>query len=896
MSSLRASSKGLEIVNQLRRQKGWNKTAEVWCDVALTSKATLKRFWGQQPIQRETFIRICTVLGLDSWEDIVADSPDSIPIPNSQISNQFEVNQGFVLPEKLPPVRNWVGRSHELEALKAQLLHPDTTANAITSVCVVGLAGIGKTTLASQLVRQLQKENCPFVISAWESLRSATGIAPRFDGIIDSLLCTLSNGEITAAFTVQDDYLKKTEKLVKLLKDKPCLVVIDNVETVLKTCQAAGAGYFANDCTEYAWLFKQLAETEHQSKVIFTSRETLAELPCKETHIISLTGLDQKAAVTLLQSFNLTATPPELTKLAKRYQGHPKALELVAALIRDDNEFQGQVGRFLQERHWLLIRDIESLIDEVMSRLSEQERTCLSRISVYQTSEYPLSGAGIAAQMPEISEYDLKEKIILALKRRQLLDYDAQQESYHLHPLAQEKTYRILCQTSEAFRTAHRQAYCYFLRIPLKPKVEWKDIQDIKPLLLAHHHACQAQDWDQAAKAISGTYESLRHWGYFVFLKDLYTKLIPTTWTSDKQLVNSTDDHIDILFRLGLTYQSLDQLQTANNYLQQSLSITQKINNPHRKAVALLYIGVNHQLREKHKIAIECLQACSAIATEIEAYQIQYRALRDIGYIHQYMGNYDLAAKYFIKLVEGAREKSFIEGEAIAIAALGSTYLGLKEYDSALRYYKQYIALVSQKNHTKTTIYVVADLGGIYTDIKKYQRIIILAQKPLKFYISIAKQHPKTFNINIFVLALKALEKYKKFMDLWRNCLKLDSDIKSRRDKADALYKLGIRYQKLRRFEEAIENMQSGNHFFCNIDSTTGSNLIASSEEPTYAPSLRESQVLVELAKTILRCRIGLQQVMQYYLNQSEQICMDLQLPLLTEVQKLKADLQENNG
>jgi len=315
VSSLRASSKGLEIVNQLRRQKGWNKTAEVWCDVALTSKATLKRFWGQQPIQRETFIRICSVLGLDSWEDIVAHSPDSIPNPKSQISNQFERHQ-----EKLPPVRNWVGRSQELEALKDQLLNPETTANAITSVCVVGLAGIGKTTLASQLVRQLQKENSHFVISAWESLRSATGIAPRFDGIIDSLLCTLSNGEITAAFTVQDDYLKKTEKLVKLLKDKPCLVVLDNVETVLKTCQAAGAGYFANDCAEYAWLFKQLAETEHQSKVIFTSRETLAELPCKENHIISLTGLDQKAAVTLLQSFNLTATP-RINKIGKTLSG-----------------------------------------------------------------------------------------------------------------------------------------------------------------------------------------------------------------------------------------------------------------------------------------------------------------------------------------------------------------------------------------------------------------------------------------------------------------------------------------------------------------------------------------------------------------------------------------------
>jgi hypothetical protein len=122
--------------------------------------------------------------------------------------------------------------------------------------------------------------------------------------------------------------------------------------------------------------------------------------------------------------------------------------------------------------------------------------------------------------MPEVSEYDLKERIVLALKRRQLLDYDSQQESYQLHPLVQEKAYRVLCQNAETFRIAHQQAYRYFLSIPLKRETEWNDIEDIKPLLLAHYHACQAEDWDEAEKAISVAYEFLHQWGYSVVLKD----------------------------------------------------------------------------------------------------------------------------------------------------------------------------------------------------------------------------------------------------------------------------------------------------------------------------------------------------------------------------------------
>jgi hypothetical protein len=138
---------------------------------------------------------------------------------------------------------------------------------------------------------------------------------------------------------------------------------------------------------------------------------------------------------------------------------------MVAAAIRDDSEFQGKVGRFLGDRNWLLIRDIESLIDEVLARLSEHERICLTRISIYQTSEHPLTFAGIAVQMPELNEYELKENIIQALKRRQLLDYNLDRESYQMHPLVQEKAYRLLCQNSEAVRDANRQAYRYFLML-----------------------------------------------------------------------------------------------------------------------------------------------------------------------------------------------------------------------------------------------------------------------------------------------------------------------------------------------------------------------------------------------------------------------------------------------
>ncbi|MGK7903912.1 MAG: hypothetical protein AB4352_21405, partial [Hormoscilla sp.] len=259
----------------------------------------------------------------------------------------------------------------------------------------------------------------------------------------------------------------------------------------------------ANDCLEYKWLFRELVATEHRSKIIFISRESIAEMPPTLTRELPLTGLQPIAAIALLQTFHLTASDTELARLATGYQGHPQALEQLATLIINDLEFAGNVGKFLQDRDWLLIRELEKLTDEIIARLSDIERTCLGRISIYQTAEYPLDCGAIAAQMPEVSLYELKEDIIRALKRRHLLSYHPERESFQLHPLLRAKGEVILCEKPENLRTAHRQAYKYFLNIPLKPEAEWQDIEDIKPLHLAHYHAQQAEDEEEAAAAIS---------------------------------------------------------------------------------------------------------------------------------------------------------------------------------------------------------------------------------------------------------------------------------------------------------------------------------------------------------------------------------------------------------
>ncbi len=55
-----------------------------------------------------------------------------------------------------------------------------------------------------------------------------------------------------------------------------------------------------------------------------------------------------------------------------------------------------------------------------------------------------------------------------------------------------------------------------------------------------------------------------------------------------------------------------------------------------------------------------------------------------------------------------------------------------------------------------------------------------------------------------------------------------------------------------------------------------------------------EAKGLLALAKTSSSLNTVPLETIQDYCDRAEKICLDLKLPLLTEVQKLKANLQEN--
>ncbi|WP_445173815.1 ATP-binding protein [Microcoleus sp.] len=279
--------------------------------------------------------------------------------PNfQQTSKQPHIDLGDA-----PEIFTFFDRTSELSTLENWITHDRTRL-----IALLGISGIGKTTLSLGLIDRI-KTQFDYVI--YRSLR----FSPTLDATLTNLLQIFSQQS-----EIPQNIETKLSQLRDYLRKYRCLIVLDDVQMLLGRRQLAGQ--YKTGYEDYQLFFKLIAEVCHQSCLILNSWEKPREIArlSKDNHPVRcfVLGSLGEAAKEILNSQKLSDEETWST-LIDIYQGNPLWLELTATLIQE--LFGGRVSEFFQCEMPILDEGLQSQLSQPLGRLTQPELAVMTHLA-----------------------------------------------------------------------------------------------------------------------------------------------------------------------------------------------------------------------------------------------------------------------------------------------------------------------------------------------------------------------------------------------------------------------------------------------------------------------------------------------------------------------------------
>ena len=396
MSSTRATRSGLALIKQSILKKGWRIYDERWLVEASKilepgghwgpdgpyaygcSLQTWERFLKGTAIRDRSFNAFCHALEI---------APQTVANRPGRCCQDWG---------QAPDVPAFHGREKELETLEKWIVR-----DRCKLINISGFAGSGKTRLVSGGLTEQAS-------SPWQL---GNRVRDEFDCLIWRRVESLSPNAMLSELILfikgsSDIHLSETTaglvtQLLSCLRQRRCLVVIDNVDSILSG--GAQAGQYRQRAEDYGRVLRQLGESSHRSCVVLVGRESLRDIEGMEgvyaVRSLQLQGLDTAAAQAVFQRLGQAYDVPfhgfesDWQRLVSLYGGNPLMLEAVARRVY--RRFDGSLSKFLAQKQFVFGK-VRSLLDWHFDRLSESQKEILYWISV---ASEPISLADLSAHI-----------------------------------------------------------------------------------------------------------------------------------------------------------------------------------------------------------------------------------------------------------------------------------------------------------------------------------------------------------------------------------------------------------------------------------------------------------------------------------------------------------------
>ena len=601
---------------------------------------------------------------------------------------------------------NWQGRTAEIANLKQWLNNPN-----IPLIGIEGIGGIGKSMLSAYIYEN--ETIAGFRKRFWADVSSGA----IFTDVATQVLQDFG-------FQVPEQETQLVQTLVKCLQSDEFLLIIDNLESLLKTNGIWGSQFYED-------FFKTWVECGGKSKVIVTTRER-PELP-KRFQWLPLSGLKIADGVALLTALRIQGNLEEFVKLV---DGYPLLLQFVADLLieeypqdpnlkRLENLGLGNLQQLLTDKKVVGQHRLENVgmvlvLDASFERLNELQKSLLQNISVYRGVVNAKAAMAVCLGSSETEiEKELRNLVKRSFLSEKLIDDG---RWFEFQPVVLEYVrYKAGDQTE-----AHQKAIKYYQSIAKQQPWQTKD--DIQEYLEIFYHFYQLADYDSAFEAIWHCNDFLTLRGYYANQVELYGQLV-SKWskTNDKENWHYQAS----LISLGLAYLQQGQYPEAIELSQQCLTIAREIGDRNTEGKSLVNLGLAYYSQGQYSEAIELFQQSLTIAREIGDRNSEGLSLMNLGLAYLQQGQYPEAIELFQQSLAIARDIGDRNSEGKSLMNLGLAYFQQGQYPEAIELFQQSLAMARDIGDRYTEGLSLMNLGSAYLNQGQYPEAIEVFQQSL---------------------------------------------------------------------------------------------------------------------------------------------------------------------
>jgi hypothetical protein len=416
----------------------------------------------------------------------------------------------------------------------------------VRMVSVLGRGGMGKTALAC------------YVLAALEAGKHQAATAPPLQGVayvqhtptqpitLDRLLLYIARvlpdeagAKAERVFGNRDLSTEdRVDRFLDLLADTLVIVLLDNFEDLLDErgrVRDADLNYFV----------RRVLAGEGALRLLVTARAAI-NLPAAELRterqVNVKDGLPDEDALAVLKELDPNqqlglgdARDEELMKLVRLTHGIPRALELVANVLKGDDDSSFLLG-IDDVAHDFYTREtvVQTLVEVNYAKLRPEARRVVEALAVLGRPVPPVAIDFLL--QPHVPGLRLRE-VLQPLVNARLVSvergHDGQPGTLALHPIDRDFLYQRLPDDGVYSRTSlHTRAAEYYRTQRTHGPRGWRDIAQLLPQLLEYEHLVRAGAYDQAANLLGEYAGAIAHCGQPTYCRDLFLKL-PDRFTTD---------------------------------------------------------------------------------------------------------------------------------------------------------------------------------------------------------------------------------------------------------------------------------------------------------------------------------------------------------------------------